>query len=113
MIARIWRAMLAAASVKAWAMILGAIPMTATVWVIIGIVADRAWGQSVLQLNVLANIGYGSLLIIALVFVALTGTSIAANVGKGGAGVSLKPDDDDEAKTVNVEGQVTISEQKP
>ena len=112
MIARLWRAMLVAGSIRQWSMILGAIPMTFTVWWIIGIVADKTWGQSVLQLNVLANIGYGSLIIIAIIFAALTGTSIAANVGKGGAGISLKQDDEDEAKTLDVAGTVTVTETK-
>lgn len=96
MIGRIWTAMLKAASVRQWSMILGAIPMTFTVWWVIGIMRDKAWGQSVLQLNVLANIAYGSLIIIAVIFVALTGTSIAANVGKGGANLSLKSDDEED-----------------
>lgn len=99
MIGRVWSAMLKAASVRQWSMILGAIPMTFTVWWIIGIMRDKGWGQSVLQLNVLANIAYGSLIIIAVIFVALTGTSIAANVGKGGANLSLTSDDDEENKT--------------
>lgn len=97
-VGRIWAAMLKAASVRQWAMIGGAIPMTITVWWVIKIVKDKLWGQSVLQLNVLANIAYGSLIIIAVIFVALTGTSIAANIGKGGANLSLKSDDE-EGKT--------------
>jgi hypothetical protein len=113
MIARIWRALLKVAGIRTWA-IIGAAPiLTATVWAIIGIVANRSWGQSVLQINVLANIAYGSLIIISIIVAALTGTSIAANVGKGGAGLTVTQDDDDEAKTVSVEGQVTISENKP
>lgn len=96
MIGRVWTALLKAASVRQWSMILGAIPMTFTVWWVIGIMRDKAWGQSVLQLNVLANIAYGSLIIIAVIFVALTGTSIAANVGKSGANLSLKSDDEED-----------------
>ena len=111
MIPRIWSAMLKAASVRQWAMIGGAIPMTLTVWWIIGIVKDKLWGQSVLQLNVLANIAYGSLLLIALIFVALTGTSIAANVGKGGANISLKSDDDDETPA-KITGDVVITQKE-
>jgi hypothetical protein len=98
MIGRIWSALLKAASVRQWAMIGGAIPMTFTVWWIIGVMQDKTWGQSVLQLNVMANIAYGALIIIAVIFVALTGTSIAANVGKGGANLSLSSDDDEEKK---------------
>ena len=114
MIGRVWSAMLRAASLRTWAMIGGAVPMTMTVWWIIGIVKDKAWGQSVLQVNVLANIAYGSLLLIALIFVALTGTSIAANVGKGGANISLHSDDDPEAFTAKVDGDLTITpEAKP
>lgn len=112
--ARIWRAMLAAGSIRQWAMILGAIPMTVTVWIVVRIVADKGWGQSVLQVNVLANIAYGALIIIAIIFAALTGTSIAAGVGKGGANISLHSDDEQEAFAAKVEGDVVITpEQKP
>jgi hypothetical protein len=109
----IWTAMLKAGSIRQWAMILGAIPMTFVVGVIIYIVKDKSWGQPVLQLNILANLGYGPLIIIAIIFAALTGTSIAANVGKGGAGISLKQDDEDDApKTVAVSGDLTITPEK-
>lgn len=114
-IALVWTAMMKAGSIRQWAMILGAIPMTIVVGVIIYIVKDKSWGQPVLQLNILANLGYGPLIIIAIIFAALTGTSIAANVGKGGAGISLKQDDDEEPKptTLDVAGTVTVSETKP
>lgn len=102
-IAMIWSAMLKAGSIRQWAMILGALPMTFVVGVIIYIVKDKSWGQPVLQLNILANLGYGPLIIIAIIFAALTGTSIAANVGKGGAGISLKQDDDNEQPTTTPE----------
>lgn len=108
MIGRVWTALLKAASVRQWAMILGAIPMTALVCWIIYIVKQPGWGQPVLQLNILANLGYGPLIIIALIFVALTGTSIAANVGKGGASVSLQPDDED-AISAKIAGDVVIT----
>lgn len=112
MISRIWHALLAAGSIRQWAMILGAIPMTIIVAVIIYVVSDKTWGQPVLQLNILANLGYGPLIIIAIIFAALTGTSIAANIGKGGAGISLKQDDDDSSATLDVAGTVTVSETK-
>lgn len=112
-VARVWSAMLKAGSIRQWAMILGAIPMTVLVGVIIYIVKDKSWGEPVLQLNILANLGYGPLIIIAIIFAALTGTSIAANVGKGGAGISLKQDDDEEAPTkVAVSGDLTITPEK-
>jgi hypothetical protein len=102
----VWSGMLKAASVRTWA-IIGAAPiLTATVWAIIKVVSDRAWGQSVLQINVLANIAYGSLIIISIIVAALTGTSIAANVSKGGAGLTLTQDDDDDTKTFAIEGEV-------
>lgn len=96
LIARVWRAMIAAGSIRQWSMILGAIPMTVIVGVIIHIVADKSWGQPVLQLNILANLGYGPLIIIAIIFAALTGTSIVAGVGRGGANLSVKSDDEDD-----------------
>lgn len=109
-IAMIWTAMMKAGSIRQWAMILGAIPMTIVVGVIIYIVKDKSWGQPVLQLNILANLGYGPLIIIAIIFAALTGTSIAANVGKGGAGISLKQDDDeDQPPTTTVQTTVTVT----
>ena len=111
LIARAWSAMLKAGSIRQWAMILGAIPMTAVVGVIIYIVKDKTWGQPVLQLNILANLGYGPLIIIAIIFAALTGTSIAANIGKGGAGISLKQDDD-EPQSTTVETTVTVTDPK-
>ncbi|PIB91306.1 hypothetical protein [Caulobacter sp. FWC2] len=114
MIGRIWKAMLAAGSIRQWSMILGAIPMTVIVGVVIRVVSDKSWGQPVLQLNILANLGYGPLIIIAIIFVALTGTSIAASVGKGGANISLHSDDELEAFTAKVEGDVVITpETKP
>lgn len=114
MIGRIWKALLVAGSIRQWSMILGAIPMTVIVGVVIRIVADKSWGQPVLQLNILANLGYGPLLIIATIFVALTGTSIAASVGKGGANISLHSDDEPEPFVAKVEADVVItSEPKP
>lgn len=114
MIGRVWRAMLAAASVRQWAIILGALPVTATVWAVVAIVADKSWGQPVLQINVLANVAYGGWFIVAIIVGALTGTSIVASLGKGGANLSLHSDDEPEAFTAKVEGDVTITpEQQP
>lgn len=111
--ARIWRAMIAAGSIRQWSMILGAIPMTVIVAVIIRIVSDKSWGQPVLQLNILANLGYGPLIIIAIIFVALTGTSIAASVGKGGANISLHSDDEPDPIPAKIEGDVVITPEPP
>lgn len=111
MISRIWRAILAAGSIRQWAMILGAIPMTALVCWIIWIIKQPRWGQPVLQLNILANLAYGPLIIIAVIFAALTGTSIAANIGKGGAGISLMQDDEPQSTTV--ETTVTVTPERP
>lgn len=111
MISRIWYALLAAASVRTWAIIGAALPLTLIVGVIIHIVSDKSWGQPVLQLNILANLGYGPLIIIFVIIAALTGSAVVASVGKGGGSLSLKSDDDDEPVQAKIEGDLTITKE--
>ena len=115
MFPRIWRALLKAASVRQWSMILAAPALTAVVAWIIHIIQRDGWSASVetLRIHVLANIGYGALALVGLVVVALTGTQVVASVGKTGVNIDVQSDDD-EPKTFAVSGEVTaIPEAKP
>lgn len=114
MIARIWRALLAAASVRQWAMILAAPALTAVVAAIIYIVQRDGWSGAVeaLRLTIMANVAYGALFLVGLVVVALTGTQVVANISKDGLKLNVR-DDDDEPQALAVTGQVTVTPQAP
>lgn len=114
MIGRIWRALLLAASVRQWAMILAAPALTALVAAIIYIVQRDGWSGAVeaLRLSIMANVAYGALFLVGLVVVALTGTQVVANISKDGLKFDVR-DDDDEAHTVEVAGKLTVTPKEP
>lgn len=85
-----WRAMMAAGSLRLWAIILGAPPLTVfAVWLTYR-VTDTGWPETLreLQLTILGNALYITLGLIAIIVVALSLVTVRATL-PGGASLSI------------------------
>ena len=98
---RIWRACLAAGSLRLWAIILGAPPLTALAVWLVGVVKSEGWpeGLRAAQLTILGNALYIVLGIVAIIVVALSLVTVRATL-PGGASLSIGGDDDEPGPTV-------------
>lgn len=93
MIARLWAAMLKAAPLRLWAMILGAPVVTALAGTLIWIVWKGGWDASLqaVQLNILGWTLYIAMGLITVIIVSLASVSVKAR-GPGDTGIEIDGD---------------------
>lgn len=113
MIGRIWRAMLAAAPVRLWAQIGGAMALTLFVAGVVQIIWLGPWSQTVerARLDALFWIAMGALFLILVALAAITQTKFGINASKDGFRADVERDD--EPHTLAVSGQMTVTPQPP
>ena len=112
--ARIWRAGLAAAGPRSWALIFGLQVLTVFSGGLVWIVWKGPWAldRQTQQLEILGFSLFGVLMIVAIGFIALAGLGVAASISKTGA--SLTVGDDDHAPdqvTVATHTETTVTAQ--
>jgi len=109
----VWRAMIAAAGVRSWALIGAMIAMTGFAAWLCYVVWKGPWldSRQPQQLDILGWSLWGALIIIALGFISLTGLGVAASINKGGVSLNVG-DEDHKPDAVLVTTETTVSAEK-
>jgi hypothetical protein len=109
-IARIWRAMIAAAAPRFWAQVGAAQALTIFAAGIVGILWLGPWSASVehARVDALARICLAVLFLVLVALAAITELKFGIRAGKDGFNADVERDDD-HATTVEVAGTMTMT----